>query len=159
MLERASQFDARSDSVHLLQLLGLELFLKLVHEVVLQKKPNYGHAYQKIFEALPGPIQGKLLNLVGDRIGPSALSNDASSILKEWGENFIALRYPYERYESLTEEQYAALGEQWVAKGGPIDEATFRYYPEELFGMLYALRLVTEEMANRSFQPSAFCGN
>jgi len=155
---RASRVDTRSNSVHLLQLLGLELLIKLVHEVVLQKKSDHRHAYEKIFEALPDHLQSRLLKLASERIGPSGLSKNAESIFKEWGENFIALRYPYERYESLTEEEYVALGEEWVAKGGPIDEATFRYHPEELFGMLHALRLVAEEMANQSFQPTAFDG-
>lgn len=154
VLHRASAIDAPSDSVHLLQLLGLELLLKLVHQVVLQEKSKHRHAYEQIFQALPAQLQSRLLKLAGDRIGPSALSRDAISVLKEWGKNFIDLRYPYERYESLTEDQYAALGKQWVEKGGAIEEAIFRYHPEELFGMLYALRLVAEEMANQSFQPT-----
>ncbi len=158
VLYRASAIDAPSDSVHLLQLLGLELLLKLVHEVVLQEKSKHRHAYEKIFQALPTHLQSRLLKLAGERIGPSILSRDAISVLKEWGRNFIALRYPYERYDSLTEEQYAALGKQWLDAGAPIEDATFRYHPDELFGMLYALRLVAEEMANQSFQPAASGG-
>lgn len=117
VLHRASAIDAPSDSVHLLQLLGLELLLKLVHQVVLQEKSKHRHAYEQIFQALPAQLQSRLLKLAGDRIGPSALSRNAISVLKEWGKNFIDLRYPYERYESLTEDQYAALGKQWVEKG------------------------------------------
>ncbi len=115
----------------------------------LQEKSRHHHAYEKIFQALPAHLQSRLLKLAGERIGPSRLSRDAASVLKEWGRNFIDLRYPYERYESLTEEQYAALGKEWAAKGAPADVATFRYYPEELFAMLHALRLVAEEMANQ----------
>lgn len=158
VLHRASRIDAPSDSVHLLQLLGLELLLKLAYEVTLQKKSSRSHAYEKIFEALPDHLRNNLLKLVGERIGPSALSKDAASIFKKWGENFISLRYPYERYESLTEEQYSALGEQWIINGGGDDEATFRYYSEELFGMLHALCLVAEEMASQSFHPAASDG-
>ena len=158
VLDRAYRVDTRSDSAHLLQLLGLELLLKLVYEITLQRKSTHHHAYEQIFEALPDHLQNKILKLVGERVGPSALSTNVAAVLKEWGKNFIALRYPYERYESFTEEQYAALGEQWIAKGAPIDEATFRYYPEELFGMLHALRLIAEEIANQSLQPTAFSG-
>lgn len=149
VLYGASSINTRSDSVHLLQLLGLELLLKLIHEVTVQKKLNHSHAYEKIFQELPDYVQDRLLRVAGERIGPSALSEDAVAVLKEWGQNFIALRYPYERYESLTEEQYRALGEQWVAKGCPSEEATFRYHPEEMFGMLHALRLVAEEINSR----------
>ena len=158
VLHRASAIDAPSASIHLLQLLGLELLLKLVHEVVLQEKSTHSHAYEKIFQALPVHLQNRLLKLAEERIGPSILSRDAIPVLKEWGRNFIDLRYPYERYESLTEEQYAALGKQWVAKGAPMEEASFRYHPEELFGMLHALRLVAEEMATQSYQPTASGG-
>lgn len=157
-LRRSTRFDVGSDSVYLLQLLGLELLLKLLYEVALQKKASHCHAYEKIFKALPNGLQGKLLELIGERIGPSALSRDAVPILKDWGKNFIALRYPYERYQSFTEEQYAALGEQWIAKGSRIEEATFRYHPEELRGMLHALCVVAEEMVNQSFQSTAFVG-
>lgn len=158
VLHGASAIDAPSDSVHFLRLLGLELLLKLVHEVVLQEKSRHRHAYEEIFQALPTHLQSRLLKLAGERIGPSTLSTDAISVLKEWGKNFVDLRYPYERYESLTEEQYTALGKQWVESGAPIEDATFRYHPEELFGMLYALRLVAEEMANQSFQPTTLSG-
>lgn len=158
VLHSASAVDAPSGSVHLLRLLGLELLLKLVHEVVLHKKSKHRHAYEEIFQALPPDLQSRLLKLTGERIGPSALSKDPISVLKEWGRNFIDQRYPYERYDSLTEEQYAALGKHWINSGASIENATFRYHPEELFGMLYALRLVAEEMANQSFQPTASGG-
>lgn len=158
VLHRASAIDAPTDSVHLLQLLGLELLLKLVHEVVLQEKSKHRHAYEEIFQAFPAHLQSRLLRLAGERIGPSTLSRDAISVLKEWGRNFIDLRYPYERYDSFTEEQYAALGKQWIESGAPIEDATFRYYPEELSGILYALCLVAEEMASQSFQPTASGG-
>ena len=98
VLHSVNAIDAPSDSVHLLQLLGLELLLKLVHEVVLKKKSAHRHAYEKIFQALPVQLQNRLLTLAGKRIGPSSLSRDAISVLKEWGKNFIDLRYLYERY-------------------------------------------------------------
>ena len=156
VLHQSIGFTSRTDSVHLLKLLGFELLLKLVYEVALNKKSNHGHDYKKIFEHLPQSLQSKLLTLASQRIGPSALTENSSSILKEWSANFIALRYPYERYESLTEEQYTELGEQWIAKGASLNDATFRFYPEELFGMLHALRLVAEKMASQSFCRSDF---
>lgn len=49
------------------------------------------------------------------------------------GENLVNLRYPYEKYEGLTEKEYLALGEDWVKAGASLEEAHFRYFPEELF--------------------------
>lgn len=151
-LEDAQALGGRGDSAHLLSLLGLELLLKLVHEVVVSKKTFHGHKYQLIFCDLPAETQREILARAGNRIGPSALNTGASDILKEWGENFISLRYPYEKYEGLTEEEYHLLGEEWIESGAPIEEAMFRYFPEELFGMLEALKQMADEMASNSFQ-------
>lgn len=142
----------RGDSAHLLSLLGLELLLKLVHEVSTGKKTFHGHKYDLIFRDLPVETQTEILERAGNRIGTSALNNAAADILKEWGENFISLRYPYEKYEGFTEEEYQKLGDDWIAAGAPVDKAYFRYFPEELFGMVDALKKMAEEMANNSFQ-------
>jgi hypothetical protein len=147
-----------SDSPYLLKLLGLELLLKFVFESVL-RKPGRGHEYEKLFGELPQPLQTRLLSLAGERIGPSALVGNHEAILQEWGQNFIALRYPWERYAALSEEQYSNIGEAWVSKGAPLAEAMFRYHPEELCGFLAALGLVAQEMASSEFNryPSGAC--
>ena len=142
----------RGDSAHLLSLLGLELLLKLVHEVSAGKKTPHGHKYHLIFRDLPANTQTEILERAGNRIGPSALNTAAADIFKEWGTNFISLRYPYERYEGLTEEEYHQLGDDWVASGAPVEEAFFRYFPQELFGIVDALKNMANEMANNSFQ-------
>ena len=153
VLAGASAIRNSSNSAHLLSLLGLELLLKLVYEVSLDSRAH-GHKYDEIFLALPPPMQETVLKNARARIGPSALDTDADVriVLREWSENFVALRYPYERYEGMTEAQYQRLGAEWIAKDSPLKEATFRYYPEELFGMLHALRAVANDMANTSFK-------
>lgn len=148
-LSQAMALGERSDSAYLLQLLGLELLLKLVFESALSK-PGRGHEYEKLFSELPRDLQARLLSLAGERVGPSALAEDHESVLKEWGQNFIGLRYPWERYATLSEEQYSTVGDAWVAKGAPLEEATFRYHPEELVGLLAALRAVATEATNPS---------
>jgi len=151
-LEDAKLLAGRGDSAHLLSLLGFELLLKLVHEVTVGKKTSHGHKYHLIFRDLPAETQKEILERAGNRIGPSALNNTGADIFKEWGDNFISLRYPYEKYEGLTEEEYLRLGDKWIKAGAPIEGAQFRFFPEELFGIVEGLKQMAEEMANNSFQ-------
>lgn len=147
-LAGAVALDESTDSPYLLKLLGFELLLKFVYEVTLGKVAAFGHHYQEGFKDLPIDLQDKLLRLAGEWRGPSALSNNHEALLEVWGKNFIALRYPYEKYEGCTQEEYVAVGERWLADGASLDEATFRYHPNELYGFLRALKQVAEEMAN-----------
>lgn len=145
LLHNASDDGDQFDSQYLLRLLGMELLLKVVFEKTLHEKAH-GHRYDKLFKRLPEDLQDRLIRLAGERIGPSGLTDNAQSLFKEWGQNFVALRYPWERYDGLSEDQYATLEEKWIAEGAPLKKATFRYHPEELFGMLYALQTVADEL-------------
>lgn len=158
-LEDAKVLAGRGDSAHLLSLLGFELLLKLVHEATLGKKTLHRHKYHLIFRDLSTETQKEILEKARERIGISGLNNVASDIFKEWGENFINLRYPYEKYEGLTEEEYLSKGSKWVDAGATLESAHFRYFPEELFGMVEALKQMTDDMASNSFQrtPSGAC--
>lgn len=151
-LDDAKQLIGHGDSAHLLSLLGFELLLKLVHEVTLERKSEHGHRYDLIFSDLPTEVKDQILKAGRARIGISALTSKPMTVFKEWGNNFIQLRYPYEKYEGLTEEEYLRQGAEWVAAGAPLEEAQFRYYPEELYAMLEALREMTDEMAKNSFR-------
>lgn len=102
-LDATASADDRSDSAHLLRLLVLGLLLKVVHIVTVGRPSRSGQKYDAIFLALPETIQKQLLALAGERIGPSALGNNHLAVLAEWGSNFVSLRYPYERYENLTD--------------------------------------------------------
>ncbi|GBG15805.1 uncharacterized protein NMK_3417 [Novimethylophilus kurashikiensis] len=137
----------RTDSAYILQLLGLELLLKIVFETALSK-PGVGHKYEKLFGELPQSLQTRLLASANKRVQHSELAINHERVLEEWGKNFVDLRYPWERYATLSEEQYSSLGEEWVSKGAPLEEATFRYHPEELFSFIEALRIVAAEVAN-----------
>ncbi len=148
-LHKALKHSERTNSPHLLRLLGLELLLKCVFESVVGR-PGHGHEYQKLFDELPLAIQERLLSLAGERVGPSALAGNHLAILKEWGQNFIALRYPWERYANMSEEQYSKIADDWMERGAPIEEAEFRYHPEELVGILAAFRQVAFEVIARA---------
>src|SRR5687767_9216073 len=126
-----------SDSGYLLRLLSFELLLKLLIEEHTGKVPAKHHKYAALFGQLPPAVQEGLLAVAMKRIGPSALNENPSRVLEELGSNFAALRYPYERYAGLTEEEYEELGRLWAAAGAPVGSAKFRYHPEELFGLSY----------------------
>ncbi|MBQ4856189.1 HEPN domain-containing protein [Rhodanobacter sp. B2A1Ga4] len=136
LTESGEHFDAAT----LLRLLAFELALKaLVEQYTTSQAPKH-HRYAEIFKLLPDDIQRRLLEVAGERIGPSRLGRDANAVLEELGENFKGLRYPWERYAGLSEEQYSRLGQDWIAAGAQTDHAAFRFYPEELFGLTYAAR-------------------
>jgi HEPN domain-containing protein len=128
-----------------LRLLGFELLLKCLVEAHTGGYPPETHEYQKLFASLPAEVQARVLILARDRIGPSGLDADWVRILSELGRNFVDLRYPYTRYKGLTREQYDRRGTRWIQKGAKIDAAVFRYYPEELVGLLHALNVVCED--------------
>lgn len=142
----------RADSDHLLKLLGLELLLKFLFEVEQSRQADeFGHNYKDIFSALQPETQARLILLCGERIGPSTFTAESKKILAEWGRNFVDLRYPFERYKGLSEEQYAAKSARWPQKGAKLESATFRFYPHELTGALYALQVIANEHALQIF--------
>ena len=142
----------RYDSDHLLKLLGVELLLKFVFEVEVGKEANsYGHDYPSLFCDLPTQTQDRIIELCGKRVGPSEFSSKNLQILKEWSRNFVALRYPFERYKNMTEEQYRATSARWLQKGAKLESATFRFYPSELKGILYALQMIANLHARAHF--------
>ena len=150
LFESDPQKDRRYDSDYLLKLLGLELLLKFILEIeTTENSKNYSHYYDKLFVKLPQSAQTRFLDLCGKHIGPSELSTSHIKIFKELGENFIALRYPYERYKGKDERQYRALSDNWLSNGASLQEAAFRYHPEELTGLLYAAQVIVNEHALR----------
>ena len=138
-LLRASGDD--SDSAYLLRLIGFELLLKVVVERSTHAAVR-GHLYVNLFNQLSLQEQSDILSAAGERIGPSALSTNHLDVLADLGSNFVKLRYPYETYGHITEQEYAQIGDSWAAAGARTAEADFRYHPEELLGLTFALQQV-----------------
>ncbi|SPA02789.1 hypothetical protein CBM2626_B30107 [Cupriavidus taiwanensis] len=44
--------------------------------------------------------------------------------------NFVSLRYPYERYDKLSESEYHAFGRDWVESGASLEDATSATTPK-----------------------------
>jgi hypothetical protein len=89
-------------------------------------------------------VQSRLLGLAGERIGPSGLF-DQNKVFADWTANFDGLRYPFEKYENDTAQEYEDRVNRWLSEGARLEDATFRFHPEELLGMLYALRIEAGE--------------
>jgi HEPN domain-containing protein len=128
----------RSDANYLLQLLAFEILLKAVLRIT-SVNAKRGHSYRDLFEALPAETQASVRRRAIERMGNGADYSGLPKLLETFGRNFIALRYPYERYEGLSDEAYAAMGEAWVRRGAPLGSATFVYHSEELYGLNFAL--------------------
>ena len=133
----------QSDSAYLLRLLAFELLLKVVIEGSIRQTVR-GHDYQTLFSRLLDTQQAEILRMAGDRIGPSALNSNYQMVLQDLGRNFVNLRYPYEKYNDITPENYAKRGEEWIAAGGHVSDADYRYHPEELLGLTAALQRVVD---------------
>ncbi|WP_456281584.1 hypothetical protein M1D55_19270 [Cupriavidus sp. JZ107] len=133
-----------SDSPYLLRLLGFELLLKCVYEASLGKDAPSSHDYLKLYRGLPQSVQDRVLALARDRVGHVQL-NDVPGVLADLSTNFVSLRYPYQKYQHLTEREYRAIGSDWITAGAPSHLAAFRYHPEALFGLIHALRIVLDE--------------
>ena len=130
-----------SDSAYLLELIGFELVLKVVVEQSTQAIAH-GHIYKDLFGQLPSELQTEILRIAGERIGPSELGSNHVGVLADLGSNFVKLRYPYEKYDHMTQQEYAQVGVAWIVAGANTADADYRYHPEELFGLTFALQQV-----------------
>ena len=136
------------DSDYLLRLLALELLLKFHYEVSTGKTPPKDHKYHKLFANFSSEHKKRLIEKTGNRIGPSELSTRPMEVLREWSSNFVLLRYPYDRYQGMSEKEYKRRADEWIKEGAKMEEADFRHHPEELDGLLYALQCVKPPSSN-----------
>ena len=134
----ATSAHRRSDAPYLLQLLALEILLKRLGLQVHKKIPH-GHNYKQLFCDLPAEQQQRIVRKAKLRMGPEANYSDMPQLLELFSRNFIRLRYPYEAYAGMSEDEYIAVGAEWIKAGAPVEAATFQYFPNELRGLLDAL--------------------
>lgn len=137
----SKSINRETDSNYLLELLAFELLLKCTLCIYIGKHIG-GHNYKRLFTCLPREIKSKIVNIAKERMTTSADYADLNKLLKTWSSNFIILRYPYEEYNGMTEEEYKELGITWVENGAKLENATFVYYPSELYGLIYAFKQI-----------------
>ena len=136
--------EGTSNSAYLLRLLALELLLKcLCLASGCDENKVRGHKYGVLFKMLPVPTKDEFLRLAEARVGPSGLTTNLEQVFADLSANFIDLRYPYEKYKGLDERRYIELGDEWVAAGAQLETATFRFHPQELYGLNHALAVMT----------------
>jgi hypothetical protein len=135
----SSAFPPHPDSAYLLDLIAFELLLKATVRIH-ASGPVQGHCYPELFAKLPVAVRSRVLEVASDRMTTAADYSDLQGLLKVWSRNFVDMRYPYEKYEGMTEQQYRVRGADWLARGAPTAEADFACYPSELNGMIVALQ-------------------
>jgi hypothetical protein len=143
-LAQAAPADHTSNSSHLLSLLGFEVLLKLAFELTNRRRAPQSHNYRALLSGIPLPTREEIEERARIRVGPAAFEVPLDAILDDWATNFVALRYPYERYSDMSEDEYKRRGPDWVARGAKLEEAEFRFHPEALFGMVESLKAVVE---------------
>jgi len=134
----SSNLESTSDAAYLLQLLAFELLLKATVRIHTGSVPR-NHGYPELFASLPQEIRTRVVTVAASRLATQGDLSDLDGLLGTWGQNFVQLRYPFERYEGMTEDEYIAHGERWFERGALDAEADFTYYPEELAAVTHAL--------------------
>ena len=137
------------DSGYLLKLLSFELFLKCV--LFIEKgQDNTTHNYHGMFCSLSKGLKSRLLGRAQEVSQVFTIQERIETLLNTYASNFIRLRYPYQSYKSLTEEELREYGHLYAELGFPEGEAEFEYYPAELRGLILAMiEFVGEKIANR----------
>lgn len=138
------QLNSQSNGGYLLDLLALEILLKCC-VVIETGKLERGHDYVQIFLMLNRETREALIGSAADRMSTSADYTDTYWLLSLYGSNFIRMRYPYEAYGCISEAEYLRLGSEWIERGALVEEATFDFRPNELYGLLYALSTYADE--------------
>jgi len=150
----SKNINRKTDSNYLLELLAFELLLKC-NICISIGRHNGGHDYKRLFSCLPGEVKSRIVKIAKERMSTSADYSDLNKLLETWNRNFIILRYPYEKYEGMTEEEYKEPGINWAKNGARLENATFVYYPNELYGFIRALKNIAHEfIANKEPQPT-----
>lgn len=136
----SSAVQTRSDSAYLLQLLAFEILLKATLRIY-GIDATQGHRYDELFGLLAPNVRARLVEAASSRMARAGDFSRLDELLTTWSRNFVDLRYPYERYDGMTPEEYSARGEAWVAGGAEESQAAFVYHPVELDGLTHALQV------------------
>ena len=141
----SSSNQSTSDSSSILRVLGFEILLKCAIKLCGQSYKSH-HEYSKLWKALPGHASKEILSFAKlQSPGHTDFSNlervlDAykNVILNASGKSF--------------KEQHDA-GLEWEIKGFPINDADVRYYPEELYCLIEALKAYIKPKISKNDTP------
>lgn len=135
---------SRSDGGYLLRLLALEILLKAVYRGA-SGTVKKGHRYRDLVGGLPPATRARLLEEAAQRLAGEVTWESVGEVLETLSHNFVHLRYAYEEYEEMSDEELSQMEKKWLEEGATLEDATFVYYPEELMGLTHAALVVIGE--------------
>lgn len=141
----ASSFNAHSDSAAILNVLAFEVLLKAAVLASIGVRAG-SHDYGALWSKLPGPIQDQVMSAARGRMPGHTDFSNLENLLSSYQFLFVKARYHYELYENLTLEEQRELGERWIERGAPVDEARVQYHPNELFCLTEGLIAYVESV-------------
>ena len=129
---------SQSDSQSLLKVLALEVLLKALL-LKATSEVQKSHKYVELWAKLPVATRSKVLEVARARYPGHADLTNVEKLLCVYEFIFTKARYGYELYEDMSLEEQAHLGEDWLARGAPTEEADLQYFPMELSALLEGL--------------------
>jgi hypothetical protein len=133
------KLDDFGQSAVILKTLALEILLKSVCVLEGVEPKRHSHDYKALLSTLPSPLAAALLEDARICFGPEADFADFDLILDDLRRAFSQARYGYEVNADLDEPALAGKGAKWLAEGGPLDQADFRFRPMERDALVFAL--------------------
>lgn len=138
-------------SSHVLSILAFEILLKAVYRLEKNEAPCFGHKYAKGYKALGQPLQQRLAEIAAERIcTPNLDLQSALAICCDLEKVFTKARYGFEGFEELGPEEYTRSGMLWAECGFRDDDAEYRFWPEERYGLCFAFRCHIVECLKQS---------
>lgn len=146
----AESADSDGDGSIQLRILSLEIFLKCARliEHGQRKTRKGGHDYSSIWSDLSPSTQTFVLQAASARAHTSLNAQSVVDVLKDLQCVFELARYPYELLADEAEPSIAKRGADWQAAGQPLDQADFRFHPEETMTLVHGLRLWVDGQLN-----------
>ena len=142
----AESLQAQSDSQAQLKILALEVLLKAL-QVKTHGRSTRTHHYADLWQSLPADTRTKVLGVAKDRYPGHTNLGNIEKLLSVYEFIFTRARYGYELYDELSLAEQQSLGEEWVARGAPVEEADVQYFPMELSALLHGLCTVARDAA------------
>jgi len=136
----SQQLSQRSDSASLLKILALEILLKCAVRV---EDSNYrqSHNYKGLWDNLSSSSRERIIAEAENRFTVHFKAEKIPNALPNWQKIFCKGRYEYEEFSNdIVIHDLDAV----IESGKPV-EGAFIYFPMELDGLIYGLRIILEE--------------
>ena len=136
----------QGNSQSLLRILALEILLKAA-QLQATGHITRSHRYIELWAAIPEGARQQVLTAASLRYPGHVNLGNTEKLLCVYEWLFTKARYGYELYEHMSLEEQAELGDEWIARGAPVDEADIQYFPMELSALIHGLLLTLRSAA------------